>query len=174
MNFIDIIIGVPLLWALYRGFMKGLIIEIASFIGFWVGIWGSMHFSQYLVPLLKEHLHLEGSYLPLAAFFLTFLLIILLVYLLAKLIQKVVEGMALGIFNKLGGALFCFLKYALIMSVFIFVLNCIEKDYPVFSPPLKNESALYNPVRKMAPFIIPKLKEFKLEHLQKSIDFIPN
>jgi membrane protein required for colicin V production len=160
MNFIDIVIAIPLLWAIYKGFTKGLIIELASFIGFWVGIWGSIRFSDYLVPLLREHFQLKSTYLPILAFFLTFLMIILLVYLIAKLIQKAVEGMALGILNKCGGAMFSFFKYALLISVFIYVIDGIQKDYPLLSASQKKESVLYTPIGKIAPLIIPKLKEW--------------
>lgn len=173
MNFIDIAIGLLLLWAIYKGFTKGLIIEIASFVGFWVGIWGSIHFSEYLVPVLRKHFHMDSSYLPILAFFITFLLIIVLIYLLAKLIQKVAEGMALGLLNKIGGAIFSFLKYALIVSVFIFVLDTIQKDYQLVSDSTKKESVLYEPIGKMAPFIIPKLKDLKQEYMPHSFDFIP-
>ena len=169
MSFIDIIIGIPLLWALYRGFTKGLIIEIASFVGFWIGIWGSIHFSNYLVPVLKEHFHIEASYLPIAAFFLMFLLIMLLIYLLAKLIQKAVEGMALGIFNKLGGAVFSVLKYSLIISVVIFILENIQKHDTILSSEQKKESVLYPAIGKIAPFIIPKLTELKPENIKEPL-----
>lgn len=168
MNFIDLIIAIPLLWGIYKGFTKGLIIEIATFIGFWVGIWGSIHFSEYLVPILREHFQMTSSYLPVLAFFLTFLLIIVLIYLLAKLLQKAVEGMALGFLNKLGGAVIGFLKYTLLLSVIVFVLDTIQKDYPILSPRLKKESLLYNAVGKVAPFIIPKLKELPLGKLPVS------
>ena len=169
MSFIDIIIGIPLLWALYRGFTKGLIIEIASFVVFWIGIWGSIHFSNYLVPVLKEHFHIEASYLAIAAFFLMFLLILLLIYLLAKLIQKAVEGMALGIFNKLGGAVFSVLKYSLIISVVIFILENIQKHDTILSSEQKKESVLYPAIGKIAPFIIPKLTELKPENIKEPL-----
>jgi len=161
MNFIDICIGVPLLWALYKGFTKGFILAIASFIGFWLGIWGSIHFSNYLIPLLKDKFEITSAYLPVAAFFTTFLLILLLVYLLALFVQKIVEGMALGILNKLGGAVFNFLKYALIISVFISIINGIEQKHELIPSKLKSESVLYAPLGKIAPLIVPSFKEFK-------------
>lgn len=163
MNFIDICIGIPLLWAIYRGFTKGFILAIASLIGLWLGIWGSIRFSAYLIPLLKIKLNVTSSYLPIIAFFTTFLLIILCIYLLARLLQKGVEEMALGIVNKLAGAVFNFLKYALIISVLISILNGIEEYHPLFPTKLKKESVLYNSIDKLAPAIIPSFKEFK-EH----------
>jgi len=161
MNFIDICIAIPLLWSIYKGFTKGFILAIASLIGFWLGIWGSIHFSTYVIPILRNKFEITSSYLPIVAFFVTFLLIILVIYLLARLLQKVVEGMALGIVNKLAGAVFNFLKYVLIISVFISILNGIEQVHPVLPSKLKKESILYNAIGKIAPAIIPSFKEFK-------------
>lgn len=157
MNFADIVIAIPLLWAVYKGFRRGFIVELATLIGFWLGIWGSIHFSAYLVPVLKQYVSTDASWLPGAAFLLTFLIIILLIHLLARLVQKAAEGMALGLMNKLAGALFAFLKYVLLISTILYILN------PYLPASQKKESFLYAPVSKVAPFIIPKLKELPLD-----------
>lgn len=102
---------------------------------------------------------MSSSYLPLLAFLLTFLFIILLVHLLAKLIQKAIEGMAMGPMNKLAGALFGLLKYILIISVFIYISD------PHIPPAQKKDSVLYLPTGKIAPLILPQLKELPLEKL---------
>jgi len=38
MNYFDIMIAIPLIWGIYKGFKKGFIIEIASFIALGLGI----------------------------------------------------------------------------------------------------------------------------------------
>ena len=43
-NYLDIIFIVPLIWAGFRGFKKGLIIEVSTLIAFGLGIWGGIHF----------------------------------------------------------------------------------------------------------------------------------
>jgi membrane protein required for colicin V production len=133
MNYIDIIICIPLVWGLYKGFTKGLIIEAASFIAFGLGVWGGIHFSDFIAHKISEWFNWHSPYLPIVSFAVTFLIIVILVYFFAKLIQRMVEGMALGFINKIGGAIFGSLKFALIMSVVIFVMDAIEKSYPVFS-----------------------------------------
>lgn len=92
---------------------------------------------------------------------LRFLGIVVAIYFIAKLIQRGVEGMALGGINKIGGALFGALKFALVMSVVIFVIDAIEKSYPVISFQTKKESLLYKPVGMIAPMIIPGLSNSK-------------
>ena len=160
----DIILCVPLLWGLYKGFTKGFIVELASLVAFGLGIWGAYHFSAYTAAVLKDKLHFNSPYLPIISFSLTTLLIVIAIFLLAKLIQKFAEGMALGPVNKIAGAIFSALKYALLMSVFIFVMDTVEKKIPLVSLKMKEGSLLYKPIGSLAPFIIPKLSELKISN----------
>jgi membrane protein required for colicin V production len=162
MNMMDLILCIPLVWGLYKGFTKGLIIELASLVAFGLGIWGSYHFSAYTATLLKDKLKVHSPYLPIIAFSFTTLLIVIAIFLLAKLIQKFAEGMALGTINKIAGALFGALKYALLLSVFIFVLDTVEKKIPLVSLKMKEGSLLYKPIGSLAPSIIPKLGDLKI------------
>ncbi len=162
MNYIDIVICIPLVWGLYKGFTKGLIIEAASLVAFGLGVWGGIHFSDFIAKKISGVFNWTSQYLPVISFALTFLLIVILVYFIAKLIQRLIEGMALGAINKIGGAIFGSLKFALVMSVVIFVLNAIEKSYPVISFKAKAESLLYQPIGKIAPLLIPTLNDSKI------------
>lgn len=159
MNFIDIIICIPLVWGLYKGFTKGLIIEAATFIAFGLGVWGGIHFSDLIAKKITEQFNWQSPYLPIISFAITFLGIIIIVYFIAKLVQRMVEGIALGVFNKIGGAIFGVLKFAMIISVIIFMMDAIEKSYPMISFKTKEESLLYKPLGKVAPMIIPGMKE---------------
>lgn len=162
MNYIDIILCIPLVWGLYKGFTKGLIIEAASMVAFGLGVWGGLHFSELVAAKLIGWFSWQSQYLPIFSFALTFLLIVIAVYFIAKLIQRMVEGMALSSLNKIGGAAFGSLKFALVMSVVIFVLNAVEKSYPVVTFEAKKGSLLYEPIGKIAPLLIPKLKDSKI------------
>ena len=56
MNYVDIILAAPLLLGAFKGFKKGLIIELISLIALAVGIWGAVHFSDFAVQLLAENI----------------------------------------------------------------------------------------------------------------------
>ncbi|MGQ0829225.1 MAG: CvpA family protein [Bacteroidota bacterium] len=159
MNSIDIIICIPLVWGLYKGFTKGLIIEAATFVAFGLGVWCGIHFSGLIAKKITEQFNWTSAYLPIISFAATFLGVIIIVYFIAKLIQRMVEGIALGVFNKIGGAIFGVLKFAMIMSVIIFMMDAIEKSYPVISFKTKEGSLLYKPLGKVAPILIPGLRE---------------
>ena len=88
-----------------------------------------------------------------------FLVIVISVYFTAKLLTKIAKGIALGGIDKILGALFGTLKYALILSVIIFIIDAIEHSYPVIAFEAKNKSVLYKPVGKLAPMLIPALNK---------------
>ncbi|MDF2438848.1 MAG: hypothetical protein K0Q95_3224 [Bacteroidota bacterium] len=159
MNYIDIILCIPLIWGLYKGFMKGLIVEAATFIAFGLGVWGGIHFSEMVAASIREKFHWNSAYLPIVSFAITFLGIVILIYFIAKLIQRMAEGMALGPINKIGGAIFGALKFALVMSVVIFIIDSVEASYPMVSFKTKEESLLYKPVGKIAPMLIPAMNK---------------
>ncbi|HEY0041787.1 MAG TPA: CvpA family protein [Flavisolibacter sp.] len=168
MNYIDIILCIPIVWGLYKGFMKGLIVEAATFIAFGLGVWGGIHFSEYVAEQLKAYWN--SPYLPVVSFAATFLVIVILIYLIAKLIQRMAEGMALGALNKIGGALFGALKFAMVMSVVIFVIDSVEESYPMITFKTKEESLLYKPVGKIAPTLIPALNKSRVANLLPTAD----
>jgi membrane protein required for colicin V production len=165
MNYIDIILCVPMVWGLYKGFMKGLIVEAATFVAFGLGVWGGINFSDLIAGKIKEGFNWNSPYLPIVAFAITFLGIVVLIYFIAKLIQRMAEGMALGAFNKIGGAIFGALKFAMVMSVVIFVIDALEESYPVISFKTKEESLLYKPVGKIAPMLIPAMSKSKVAEM---------
>ncbi len=165
MNYLDIILCIPLVWGLYKGFTKGLIIETATFVAFGLGVWGGIKFSDYVAQKLTEWFDWQSPYLPIISFALTFILIIATVFLVAKLVQRAVEGMALTAINKIGGAIVGALKFAMVMSVIIFVIDAVEQSYPFISFKSKEESLLYKPIGKIAPTLIPALNKSKMAAL---------
>lgn len=167
MNYIDIILCIPLVWGIYKGFMKGLIVEAATFIAFGLGVWAGIRFSDLMAGKIKEWFSWNSSYLPVVSFAITFLGIVILIYFIAKLIQRMVEGMALGAINKIGGAIFGALKFAMVMSVVIFVIDALEESYPMVSFKTKEESLLYKPVGKIAPTLIPSLNKSQVAEMMK-------
>ena len=170
MNYIDIVICIPLVWGLYKGFTKGLIIEAASLVAFGLGVWGGIHFSDFVATKIKHWFHWQSPYLPIVSFAITFLGIIIIVYFIARLVQKMAKGMALGGINKILGAVFGALKFAMVISVVIFIMNALEKSYPLISFKTKEESLLYKPLGMIAPTIIPSLNNSKIGDMIPKVD----
>jgi membrane protein required for colicin V production len=172
MNYIDIILCVPIVWGLYKGFTKGLIVEAATFVAFGLGVWGGIRLSDFVAGKIKDNFSWDSPYLPVVSFAITFLGIVILIYFIAKLIQRMAEGMALGPINKIGGAIFGALKFAMVMSVVIFVIDALEESYSMISFKTKEESLLYKPVGKIAPMLIPALDKSKVGEMLPKVDSV--
>ena len=54
MNWLDIVLAIPLLWFMYKGFRNGLIIELASLAALILGIYVALHFSFYVKDYLVD------------------------------------------------------------------------------------------------------------------------
>lgn len=172
MNYIDIILAIPLLWAIYKGFRKGLIIEIASLVALLLGIYGSIHFSDYVSDYLKTSFHLKTAYLHVISFGLTFILIVIIVYTIAWLIEKLVDLVALSFVNKLAGSLFSLIKMAFILSVILYFINTLDSKKTFISESKRNSSVLFVPVSNLAITFIPAINNIKL--MEKGQTFIDN
>jgi membrane protein required for colicin V production len=162
MNFIDVLILIPAVWGFWRGFMKGVVMEVATLLAFFLGVWGGMKLSDVVAGWIRDLFSSESAYIPLIAFALVFVSILIGVFAIAKFIEKSMEETTLGIFNKLAGGLFGCLKFLLIISVIFFVIDAVEKSVTVIPPHVKNNSLLYRPVAQIAPAVIPGLRDSDL------------
>jgi membrane protein required for colicin V production len=162
MNAIDIVILIPVLWGFWRGFMKGAIMEAATFVAFFLGVWGGMHLSDGMADLIHKWTGSTSPYVPLISFALVFVGILAAVFAVAKLVEKFAEKSALSFVNKLLGGVVGSLKYLLLLSVLFFVIDRIENTIEIIPKTTKDKSLLYHPVAKVAPLIIPGMEKSDL------------
>ena len=170
MNAIDIVILIPVLWGFWRGFMKGAIMEAATFVAFFLGVWGGLHLSDGMAGLIHKWTGSTSPYVPLISFALVFVGILAAVFAVAKLVEKLAEKIALNFVNKLIGGVVGSLKYLLLLSVLFFVVDSIEKNLEVIPPAMKDKSLLYRPVAKIAPLLIPGMKESRFGKMMPAKD----
>lgn len=162
MNYLDIVIAIPLLWGFYRGFMKGAIMEAATLAAFFLGVWGGMYLSDGLAGMIRNWFSSESPYIPIISFAVIFVGILMLVFGVAKLVNKFVDDASLSIINKIAGGALGALKFALLVSLMQFVVAAIEKDVKVVPPEIRQGSLLYEPLEKVAPAVIPGLSDSRL------------
>ena len=159
MNFIDIIILLPLIWLGFKGLKKGLVIEIASLVALILGVYFGINFSDYASVLIKNNFNVNSKYLPIVSFSITFLVVVIGVFTLGKILEKIVSIVALGMVNKLLGLAFGIIKGLLILGVIITIVDSIDKRSGIISPETKNESLFYEPLLSLSQSIIPNLED---------------
>jgi membrane protein required for colicin V production len=174
MNFIDIILLVIIIWAAYKGFSKGLIIQAASLAALFLGVFGAIKFSGYTAYVLTEKLDFKGDYLQLTAFAITFVLIVIAVHFVARLTEKFFKVVALDFVNRILGLLFSTIKMAFIISIVLVIINTIDYRAPFLPREKVNKSLLYRPISALAPMIFPyfKMEYEKIKRDQQSTDEI--
>ena len=163
MNYIDIILCLILITGIVRGFMKGFVYEIAVLGALFLGVYAAFKLSHLVTPWISKVCDFSPSTVGFVASLLLFLLVTTGIILLAKLFTGLADMAALGIFNKILGALFGLTKHALVLSVLIYFFNQLDSRHHFISPDKKAESRFYYPVMKVAPALFPVMKELKIE-----------
>lgn len=161
MNYLDIVLAIPLLWGLYKGLSSGIIKELASLAALLLGIYGAVHFSEKLQPILIEQLSVDPDLLPAIAFGATFILIVLLVRLLGLMIDKLVKLVALGLLSRLLGGLFGVLKAAFVLSALLLIVNGLDAYMDLIPKKQKKQSVLYTPISQLVPALLPEANDSK-------------
>ena len=152
MNYLDIIIAIILFLFGFKGFRKGLIIEVVTLLAFAVGIYGAMRFSDFTAEHLQDFMEINPKHLNTIAFVLTFILLVVLVNLIGRWITNLVKAMNLSFWNKLGGFVFGFAKGVLLCSIMVMVLNNLQL-IGVVKPEVREQSKLYPYIELTVPFV---------------------
>lgn len=165
MNILDIILAIPLLWALYRGFRKGLVYMIASITALVLGVLGAVRFHDVTGSVLESWFTINPAHLNLVSFAVTFIGIILIVHLAAFLVDKLIKAVALSFINRAAGMIFGVFTAAFVISIILMPLDAVNKKNEFISPETIDGSLLYKPLTKLAPAVFPYLKSEEFHNL---------
>jgi len=166
-NFIDIFLGIILLYGLFKGLKNGLFVELASLVSLLLGVYLSIEFSNLTADFIRETLSFDSDYLEIIAFLITFILVVVLVTLLAKVFTKIVDFANLGLINRLLGAVFGLVKIIFILSISMHFFQKINTNEVFLSKEKMDESILYNPVVETSELIFPVVSELFDKAIQK-------
>lgn len=171
MSVLDLIIGVILLIFAITGLRKGLIIEAFYLASFIVGIYGAMFFSDAVAAWMSGFIKSNNDIVAIIAFIITFIGVLFLVRLVGRLISRLVEAISLGFIDKIGGFLFGAMKGALIVSIFIMIMNVLGFSSIVDN--VKKDSFLYPHTEAIAN-ILYKNHDVVKESIDNSFEKIEN
>lgn len=176
MNYLDIILIIPLIWALFKGYNKGFISSVAGLLAIILGIYFALKFSDYSIPFLIKHFHKDPATLKTTAFALTFIVIVIIVHIFAGVTNSLIKAVSLGFVNRIAGMIFNCLKTGFILSIILGLLNFFDPGSKLISKKDKADSFLYLPVSAIAPLLFPYLRidsfNFKLDKPKKPSDTV--
>ncbi|HDZ05331.1 hypothetical protein LCGC14_0069730 [marine sediment metagenome] len=153
MGLLDILLGLPLIWGLWKGYKNGLFMEIASIVALVAGIFGAIHFSYITGNYLSEHLDWDERNMSIIAFIITLVLIIIIVNLAGKILTKVANFAMLGLLNKIAGGIFGVLKVAILLGAAFMFFDRMDNTFSLIKEETKQESILYQPIKDIGALI---------------------
>ena len=158
MNYIDLTISTILLIGAVRGFIKGFIYEIAVLGSLVVCYFLGFKLAGIVATFLGKIISVNPGTLHYISLLLAWIGISVAIFFLARLFEGLVNIVALGIFNKIAGAIFGGLKYAFLLSLFFFFFNRINFTTSWLNSDSKAESVLYYPLLRLATAVFSSLK----------------
>lgn len=160
MTTIDIIIVAVIAVGALIGFMKGFVKQLASILGLIVGLLAAKALYAPLAERLCPSLTDSMTFAQILSFILIWLAVPLAFTLMAALVTKTLEVVSLGWLNRLLGSGLGALKFLLLLSVVVGVMEYIDADNSLISKTKKKSSALYYPIKDFAGLFIPAARDF--------------
>lgn len=148
MNFLDLIILIPIAYFAYRGFVNGFIKEVVGIIGIVLAVYITFEYMGTLSGIVAPYVE-NRDRATVVTGLVMFLGIVILVQLTGVLLQKFFEAIKLGIVNQLAGLLFGALKSAIVISAVLLLLAGIG----IPSEEAASNSASYPVVIPVAPIV---------------------
>lgn len=167
MTTIDVFILIVIGAGVVTGFMKGFIRQLASILGLLVGLLAARalytSLAEKICPTVTESMTLA----QILAFIMIWIAVPLIFTLVASLLTKAMEVISLGWLNRWLGSGLGALKFMLITSLFICVIEFIDSDNKLISETKKSESLLYYPMETFAGIFFPAVKEMTQHYILK-------
>lgn len=163
MAVLDIIILVVLGLCVLMGAIHGLIRQLGSIVGLFLGIWLACRFSSPLAGYMSSWIHASEQIVKVIAFTLILIFTVLGMSLLGRMLEKVFTSAALGWLNRIAGVLFSLLAGIMFLGVIFLLLKYVDQNWFSFmDDKVWSESRLAGTVMEVCEKIFPYLKKMTL------------
>jgi len=154
----DIILLIPLLWGIYWGVYKGIISQLTSFAGIIIAAYVSIKYYSYIATFINAHVDEDTSqhYVSIATFVVVFIAVMLIIFLISKQIEKLTKALNIGFLNHIAGGIFGLVKWAVIVSILLILLNLFSQETNEKYIDFHN-TWVYNHLLELAPKLMPNV-----------------
>ena len=168
--YLDIFIGVIVGFALVRGLLNGLIKEVASAVGFLLGLFVAVTCYEQFGTYLKVDGTEVNMLTSIVAFFLLWIIVPIALGFVANLLTKAIEQTSLSFFNRLLGGLVSVAKFVVLMSCVLNVmghLGILNKE--------RTEGSIFaDKVMWITASAVDEVADAAVDLKEKTVEFIPN
>ena len=129
LNWLDIIILVPLLVGLVRGIMHGFVSEVIGLAVVILGVLGARMFAPPCSAWMLKQFAWKAEVCDIVAYVLVFLAIAIVLSMVGALLSKLLHAIHLGWLNRLLGGVVGFAKFGIVVLLAVFVMERINRNF---------------------------------------------
>ena len=157
MNTLDLILLMALLIGAYRGFRKGLFIEVVGIAALIIAVIGGFKLLHVGIRFLNSQFGDFSHLIPYVAFILIFVAILVLVNLLGKAIKGAIDLTLLGSLDNFAGAILGAFKWAIALSLLLWLTHTVGFRIPEET---RHASQIYPLIEPLGPKTIQVISSF--------------
>ena len=167
---IDIIILIIIGAGAIVGFMKGFIRQLASILGLIVGLLAAKALYTTLAEKLCPTVTDSMTVAQVLAFIIIWIAVPLIFLLVASLLTKAMKAVSLDWLNRWLGCVLGALKFLLLTSLVICLIEFMDGDNKLICATKKSESLLYYPIETFAGIFFPAAKSMTQQYILENKD----
>lgn len=165
-NWFDIVTIFLLIFALIKGYKKGLIMQITGMFTIILSAVFGGRVAKVILPQLQNYFQtLPSNIGTVISYAIAFVCIGLVISLIAKLVHKLFNAANLSFVNRLLGSIISLSTTMIVLSLIINLVQMIDFKEDIIKPNIKKESFFYKPVQSIIPAIVPYLNKEALVKL---------
>lgn len=149
LNYVDLLLLLPLLYGFVRGLLRGLVRELGALLALVAGAVVAYRYAPGLQAELAARFNASDMGLYILAFAMVFILVALMIYWISRLLTTLLRLLALGLINRLLGALFGCAKILVIMLVLLHLSHPWTQHWREEQPQWRN-STVYQEMMKLS------------------------
>lgn len=177
MNIVDILIAALLIFAIWRGWSSGILVQLSGIVGVVAGAWVAYRFSGEI----GQWLSVDEGYSTLL-FVVILIVVMIAVIILGKLLTKILSYGGLSVPIKLLGAAASMLKAVIVLSLILRTFESLNDHGKIADTKYLQESVSYKPLNNIANVIFPYIGAFVAkietgedsaqlkEHIEKEVE----
>jgi len=165
MTKIDLLILLVIGAGAVMGYMKGGVKLLVSTVGLLLGLYIARLLYMPLAEKLCPSVSSSMTFAKGLAFMIIWVAVPLLSTFAGGFLTKTLEAMHINWLNRWAGAALGGLKYLLIVSIFINVVQFIDGSNHLISQTNKEDALLYYPTQKVAGIVFPLVKQVSTKYI---------
>lgn len=153
---IDLAFALVLAFAFWKGYQRGLIVALFSFVAVFIALAAAMKLSAVTAKWLMQEANVNNAWLPFFSFILVMVAMLLLVRLGANMLEAAFKMMWVGWVNTVGGILLYALLSTTTFSILLFYVDQVQ----LISNETKSASICYPFLESWGPAAIEGVARF--------------